>query len=316
MKGLVVDVQKDRCIVLKADGTFCEMRRKHAAIGQEIIFPKALPYRMLCAAASLVLACITALGGHYISHASFSYIYLDINPSVRLDLNYFEEVLSVVPLNADAESLLQSNHVVSGEVEACIQNIVRLCVSESYIHEENSDIEISMMTHSLKLENRIQETCAQLEEQQLMVSVFTLDQEENQLALRQRRSAKYLRAIKEYTHFFGGTLEENMQLLQERTADEILEQIRLHRRTTPGKDARAGETLLLTGKQKAAQNTKIKPEERTHAQEERRNTALQRYTDVFGGTPEENAAVLRDASISEIYTIIREYRQNRHSDGS
>jgi len=55
---------------------------------------------------------------------------------------------------------------------------------------------------------------------------------------------------------------------------------------------------------------------RTSRLSERRQNALQAYTDYFGGSPEQNAEELQDLPISEIYEEIREHRRINKGIGS
>ena len=83
-----------------------------------------------------------------------------------------------------------------------------------------------MRTDSAKLEMAVEIASAAIgEEQQLEVSVFQMDEEENDSAMEHHISARRLRAMRAYTEQFGGTLEENVARLQGISAPEIYKMI-------------------------------------------------------------------------------------------
>ena len=109
MRGIVMEIQDGHCVVLKDDGTFENFPDRGYQVGQEItVQAKKSPLlRYAALAACLLLVCLSGFGIH-LYRTPASYIYLDINPSVRLDLNCFERVIAVVPLNDDAKTLLST----------------------------------------------------------------------------------------------------------------------------------------------------------------------------------------------------------------
>ena len=312
MKGLIVAAENKRCVVLKEDGTFLEMRNRNFTVGQKIELRSQPSLLKMCAAAALIMVCFSATGITTLYHTPFSYVYLDINPSMRIELNCFSDILSVVPLNDDAKALMKESAISSDNIETCIEDIVDLCQSQAYLHEENKDIEISVMTRQHEIESSVQTASEHLEQKDYLVSVYTVDRAENQLAVRQNVSGKVLRAIKEYTEYFGGTLSENMTLLSGKTAEEIRESIRAARRATQGKDLNASTVKPLTGKKETLDDAL--PEEQsasTSLRDQRRQAAIQQYTEYFGGSIEDNTEKVSDLSISEIYAEIRTHRQSR-----
>ncbi len=130
MRGIVTEIKDGRCVVLKKDGTFAEMRDRNYAVGQEVSVSAPSAGKVLSLAACLTLIC-TAVFGYHLCRTPASYIYMDINPSVRLDLNCFERVFDVVPLNEDAEALLSKITLPKGTAEACMNTIVSACQEQN-----------------------------------------------------------------------------------------------------------------------------------------------------------------------------------------
>ena len=343
MRGIVMEIKGSRCVILKKDGTFVEIRNRNYAVGQEVTASNPSVGKALSAAACLVVIC-TAAFGYHLYYTPTSYVYMDINPSVRLDLNCFERVIDVVPLNEDAEVLLSNLTIRKGSAEECMNTIVSACQEQNYLNEHNTDIEVSVRTDSAKLETEVETTSAAIGEEQLEVSVFQMDAEENDSAMEHHISAKRLRAMRAYTAQFGGTIDKNLALLRNYTNDEIFTMIREARRSqepgsdtlqnaapsdssaTPAKPAETPSSTTHAEPEEPLDNTKDYAEMETPAPTSpvptpkyqlpaKRLEAIRAYTEQFGGTLEENVRLLQGISSPEIYKMIEE-AQTAQEDGT
>ena len=325
MRGIVMEIRNGRCVVLKDDGTFADLPDRGYQIGQEITVPvkKRPVLRYATLAACLLLVCLSGFGVH-LYRTPASYIYLDINPSVRLDLNCFERVIAVVPLNDDAKTLLSEADISRGDAQSCINQIVAACQEQRYLNETNTDIELSVCTDNSSVETVVETATAELEEQSLEVTVFQMDESENTDALERHISAKRLRAVRAYTETFGGTLDENMAALQGISSDDIYKKVHsAQRQNTPASEP-SEEVAPEQDSEQSAQTTdttdapvqgqpekteRPKPSKQNEPESENtlpesRLRAICAYTDVFGGTLEENTAALKGVSSKEIYAMI------------
>lgn len=230
MQGVVMEIKENRCVVLKKDGTFAEIPNRNYTVGQTVTLSRSAVRRSLSLAACLAVVCLAG-AGHHLYFTPASYIYLDINPSVRLDLNCFERVIDVVPLNEDAETLLADSTIGKGKVSDCMSAIVSACREQNYLNEDNTDVEVSVRTDNARLETVVEDTSSAIQQENLEVSVYQMDESENESAIEHHISAKRLRAVRAYTEQFGGTLEENLRQLQGLSSDEIYRKIREARRT-------------------------------------------------------------------------------------
>ena len=325
MRGIVVEIRNGRCVVLKDDGTFADLPDRGYQVGQEIAIQtkKSPVLRYAALAACLLLVCLSGFGVH-LYRTPASYIYLDINPSVRLDLNCFERVIAVVPLNEDAKTLLSAAEITRGDAQSCINQIVAACQKQEYLNETNTDIELSVCTDDASVETAIETATTELEEQSLEVTVFQMEESENTDALERHISAKRLRAVRAYTEVFGGTLDENMAALQGISSDDIYKKVHAAQRQDPPAAETPEEAAPEQEPEQPAQTTDTtdvptqeQPEaaqrpkppkqdepESEHTLPESRRRAIRAYTDVFGGTLEENTAALKGVSSKEIYAMI------------
>ena len=325
MRGIVIEIRNGRCVVLKDDGTFTDLPGRGYQVGQQITIQvkKSPLLRYAALAACLLLVCLSGFGVH-LYRTPASYIYLDINPSVRLDLNCFERVIAVVPLNEDAKTLLSAAEITRRDAQSCINQIVAACQEQRYLNETNTDIELSVCTDDASVETAVETVTTELQEQALEVTVFQMEESENTDALERHISAKRLRAVRAYTEAFGGTLDENMAALQGISSDDIHKKVHAVQRQDPPAAETPEEAASEQEPEQPAQTTDTtdvptqeQPEaaqrpkplkqdepESEHTLPESRLRAIRAYTDVFGGTPEENTAVLKGVGSKEIYEMI------------
>ena len=261
---------------------------------------------------------------------------MDINPSLRLDINCFGRVISLVPLNSDAEELLASYEFKDSDPESLMEKIVSACREKSYINDENKDVEIDVSGKKTSLIKKADSVSAKLSEDDVTVSVKNITEDENKKAINYKSSPKRLAAIEDYTNVFGGTLEENVGSLSGVSVKEIREMIRSYtspeekkeqKKTEPapkdtnvtaeGTAEEKEETAEETGETKEespetvehekGKNSGNKKEDKTPDLKPsgKRLAAIEEYTDVFGGTVEENTLSLREYSVKEIREMIR-----------
>ena len=332
MRGIVMELQNGRCVVLKDDGTFADLPDRGYQVGQEITIQakKSPVLRYAALAACLLLVCLSGFGVH-LYRTPASYIYLDINPSVRLDLNCFERVIAVVPLNDDAKTLLSTAEISRGDAQSCIDQIVAACQEQRYLNETNTDIELSVCTDDASVETAVETATTELQEQALEVTVFQMEESENTDALERHISAKRLRAVRAYTEAFGGTLDENMAALQGVSSDDIYKKVHAAQRQStqtaevpeeasseqePEQPAQTTDTTDVPAQEQPEEVERPKPPKQDetksgHTLPESRRRAIRAYTDVFGGTLEENTAALKGVSSKEIYAMIDAERSRR-----
>ena len=347
MRGIVLDIKGDRCIVMKKGGSFEEIRNQNYEIGQEIRFSSPAYTKCLSAAACLMLVC-TAIWGCHLYFTPVSFVYLDINPSIRLELNRFERVIDVVPLNDDANDLLSFVTVSKKNAQDCINDIVSACQEQHYINEQNTDIEVSVCTDDSNLESDVETVSADIEKKELYVSVTQIDEEENQSAMEHHISAKRLRAVKAYTEAFGSTLEENLKILSDMSTDEIYIAIKQSHHELYEEDAQAAKQKVQSSSKAGGSSSSPEDTHKNTQQSEntkepsntsdqlqdtsdsssdtdsiysnghklsaRRLEAIRAYTDKFGGTLEENAALLKGTSSADIYKMINEAADSDHKN--
>lgn len=274
MKGLVVEVQETQCVIALENGTFVRRKNRGYTVGQQVHFRKVPVGKLAAVAAMLVLFCGMAVAWH----RPVGYVYMDINPSVRMEINCFDRVVDVIPLNEDADQLLESGRI-RGPVADCMETVILRCRTRGYL-PENGDVEVHLYTTREALSEKVTETAAVLERDRVIVSVYEMNEQEHNEAVKYNMPAKRLDGIRAYTDCFGGTMEENMEKLKGVSTAEILSMIRQE--------------------QAAPEKSNVR-----YASESRLK-AVKAYTDCFGGTKEENFRLLRGMTTREIWQKIHE----------
>ena len=284
MKAIVLKIENGTATVLTDNGQFKTVKDHGYQPGQKIkTVSRKMAAGLVSAAACMLLMC----GGLVSWFLPTGYVYMDINPSFRLNVNCYGRVSSVAALNDDAQNLLVSGKYTGAKVKNCIHNVVDACRTMGYL-DTDADIQVDVCTKQSKLTGEVQSAVEELETDLVSVSLYVVSAEDNEMALESNISTGRLRALKSYTHYLGGTLEDNTEKLKNISTEEILEQICAYRRSTKGKDgvAEDGSTVRYIS--------------------EKRLKAVQAYTDVFGGTLEENMRILRGTTTKEIYAMLEE----------
>lgn len=140
MKAIVAEIDKKQMLVITDKGDFIKIKRQMSAgIGDvvEITAQKTfVPYRSLASIAACFLAVIFLSTGVYAYYTPYSYVSVDINPSMAMSLNRFERVLSVEPLTEDAVSFIENTkNLKNREIDEALSEIIESASEKGYIDE-------------------------------------------------------------------------------------------------------------------------------------------------------------------------------------
>ena len=144
MKAIVAEIDKKQMIVITDKGDFIKVKRQMSVgIGDEIeLKPQKinLTYRRLASMAACFLACIFLTTGVYAYYTPYSYVSVDINPSIALSLNRLERVIAVNPLNEDAVNLIKNTKGLKNQdIDAALSAIIESASDEGYIDEQTEN---------------------------------------------------------------------------------------------------------------------------------------------------------------------------------
>lgn len=169
MKAVIVDIEGGQAIALNKKGDFLKIKyNSNYQIGQEVEvntkkvfnFP-ALMKVLPAAAAFLVLASLSLASFAYTR--PYSYVDVDINPSIEITSNIFDRIIKVEGLNVDGKNLLSDSSFNNMNINDGIEDILKAAVSHGYL--VSSSTSAVMLTVSGKndqkvdkIENEIQKT--------------------------------------------------------------------------------------------------------------------------------------------------------------
>ena len=93
-----------------------------------------------------VLLAVLSLGGlyYYKLNKILTIITIDINPSIKLSLNYKNDIVKAEGLNEDGKNLLKQENFKGDDLEDAIEEIVELSVLQGYVTQEENHILINI----------------------------------------------------------------------------------------------------------------------------------------------------------------------------
>lgn len=143
MKAVIVECSNGAAVALCDDGTFRKLKNKGYSIGQELfIQQKQTPNRMvqklsICASLALVLLSFAGIGSHsYVE--PYSYVSLDINPSIEYALNRYDKVISVSGINTEGQQIVSSieSDIKNQNITTALGVTIGQLEKDHYINQE------------------------------------------------------------------------------------------------------------------------------------------------------------------------------------
>jgi len=87
----------------------------------------------------VVFALYASISPFINSPSSYSTLSIDINPSVELTINRYEQVVSIEAVNSDANALINSVNLLGDNVELAIEKLLNKAIEQGYLTTENSN---------------------------------------------------------------------------------------------------------------------------------------------------------------------------------
>ena len=149
-KGLVLEINRDKAIVLTYDGEFLEKKfaGKPPQIGSEIDLNSfqvnwpAWSKIGIVAIFALIFIPILVLQLFIYPQMTVAYVTVDINPSIELGLNKYDKVTTVQGLNQEGINLLNKIQIKKLPVDKALEIVTEEAIKERYINidKENAII--------------------------------------------------------------------------------------------------------------------------------------------------------------------------------
>ena len=143
MKAVVVETKKEYAIALSERGTFIRVNNDGIMqVGHEVDVPGRICNKMariISIAAMLVL--VIGLGcGAYLYNIPYSYVDIDINPSMELTVNIFDRIIGAEGFNVEGSEIVSSLQLVNRSLEDGVGMVVSEARVREYIRENYSDV--------------------------------------------------------------------------------------------------------------------------------------------------------------------------------
>ena len=221
MRGAIAEISGSKAIMLTEDGEFITLQHKNYSVGQKVIVSKKT-YSKFSALAACFILFVMIGGGVWGYYTPVSYLDIDINPSFRLELNAFDRVINVEPLNKDARNFLEVSERLPQNMEECINEIIVKVKKNGYIHEGNSEIYIHSISSKKTFLTQLNEYAKNIaEKENVQIYANSEKRETLDIAREHKVSVGRIKLIDEYTKVQGGTIDENIAALTGKTNKEI-----------------------------------------------------------------------------------------------
>ncbi|HEX2985435.1 MAG TPA: hypothetical protein VHO71_01310, partial [Caproiciproducens sp.] len=146
MKAVIVEIRENHAAALSDDGCVIKVKDKNYAIGQVIEMKKTtrLSAKFVVWAASAAAAVVILGTGAWAYYTPYTYVSLDVNPSIEYSVNRFDRVLSAVAVNNDGKKILESLALQNKPIEEAVKDTVKEIKKNGYFQgTDPGAIEIS-----------------------------------------------------------------------------------------------------------------------------------------------------------------------------
>ncbi len=165
MKAAIVELRNKKAAALLMDGTVVIIPNRSYRVGQEIEYTAPVMKARRVAGWATGVAAAFCIGlGIYAYQAPYTYISVDVNPSIEFSLNRFDQVLHVVAVNADAQTVVEelnregiSHHKIEEVLELTIKNLSE----EQYFKAESGYLIIAAASENTEKAEQLTKTLEQ-----------------------------------------------------------------------------------------------------------------------------------------------------------
>lgn len=195
MKVVIVDIKGRYAVALNKQGQFIKIRNNgQMRVGYEVEVPSGIGFdmRTLMKAASIAAVFFLTIGlsyGVYSYSLPYSYVNVDINPSVEITANIYNRILKVEALNNDGQKVLEGSSYKNIKLEHGIEKILDNAVEKGYLKGDTDNAVMFTVSSkddekSLKIGEGIRKAAVEeLEsaniESNILVDNSTLDKHDN-----------------------------------------------------------------------------------------------------------------------------------------
>ncbi|MCX7614685.1 MAG: hypothetical protein N2Z65_02900 [Clostridiales bacterium] len=140
MRAVIAEIRGKYVAALSEDGCVRQLINRNYAVGQVIeikpnlTFYKKFTARAVCAAAAVALVSASA----WAYYTPYSYVSLDVNPSVEYSINRFGVVLSCKAVNDNGEKILDGLDLTGKDINSAVKETVQGLVDDGYLTKDET----------------------------------------------------------------------------------------------------------------------------------------------------------------------------------
>lgn len=186
MKGIVVEKNNEKAVLLLSDGTFKTVETsEELEIGSVLFINEVAQKRKyfgkrIGGMIAAVFIVVFMGSGVFAWAVPVQYINIDINPSVELSVNRFDRIIMVSSLNCDGRELVESVSLQAKRFESGIEIVMDEAKEKGYLEDEE-DVLISISSSD---EKRTEKTMSEIRENvSTSVEILTFDTDERNSAV-------------------------------------------------------------------------------------------------------------------------------------
>lgn len=140
MKGIIVEIRGIHAAALSDEGCIIKIRNKNYAIGQVIemkkqVFGKPVKTVAMAAAAAALTLMFGVSAWAYCT--PYTYVSLDVNPSIEYSVNRFGRVLSAKAVDQDAVKILEKLQLKNQSIDDAVKNTVQQIDKAGYFQSDD-----------------------------------------------------------------------------------------------------------------------------------------------------------------------------------
>ncbi len=159
MKAVIIKIKKNQAAALDDDGGIIKIKNRDYRIGQVIELKKATKKTGWSAAAAVLLLLIGF--GTWSFFSPYTYVSLDVNPSIEYSVNRYGLVLSAEAVNGDGEEILSELNLKFQNIDQALADTVDQIAEQGYFDGE--DPGAIMIATSCKNTGTSDELCLRLQ---------------------------------------------------------------------------------------------------------------------------------------------------------
>lgn len=149
MKAIVVEIQGEYAIVLDKKGEFVKIKNNERfKVGHEVDLQVNAGFnintfiKIASVAAVFILAVGLSFGGYsYYNYSQpYSYVDVDINPSIELTMNKYDKIVKMEGINQDGKTLLSNIENKNKDLKEGIEEIIKAATEKGYLKSNSQNV--------------------------------------------------------------------------------------------------------------------------------------------------------------------------------